>query len=382
MQKSKVFFKEERQQTDDSLVAERDKTNQSLTKLRTETEVQTDKAVTKDRFEADSAAKALRAEADLKNNHQPGNGVERVMRERKRSDKAMQDERSHVDLAMDTERKLKRELSGKVLETERKRTDKNLSHERKQTDTEVQRSSTLLTTEVEEHSKTKFSLTTRDEFLAIVSHDLRNPIGAVSTCADMLLEDSNYQGIDTEVKYWIEFMKRNADTSLRMIADLLDMERMAEGQLQLKIEKHNLSKIIRQAVESYVHQAAAKNILLRSAQIKESLEINCDSDRILQVLSNIIGNALKFTKEGGSITLKVEVIQKTVKVSVSDTGSGIAEEMVTKIFDRFAQIGTNDRRGLGLGLYISKMLIEAHGGEIGVNSKVNFGTTFYFTLPL
>ncbi len=393
MDKPKTFLKDERKLTDDSLVAERDKTNQSLSKSRINTENQIDKSVSEDRQEADQVMEAARTKADSKNENrqmaadhkaedEKRHGEERVARERERSDNAVELERSQVDAALEKEREIKNALASRLLEEERKLTDKNLSFERTQTDSAVVRNSSLLSDEKSAHSKTKISLTTRNEIIAIVSHDLRNPIGAAASCAEMLLEDSTFKNIDPEVKHWIEFIKRNVDVSLRMIGDLLDMESMALGNLQLKLEKRSLGQIIRQSAESFAHKASAKNILLRAIPMIGSDEVICDHDRILQVLSNLIGNAIKFTPEGGAITINASLNDTEAQVSIQDKGPGIPEAKLDKIFDRFAQLSSNDRRGLGLGLYISKMLINANGGRLWVQSKVNEGSTFYFTIPI
>ena len=392
MDKLKTLLKDERKSTDESLVAERDKTNQSLLRSRAKAENQIDKSVSEGRLEADQAMEAARTKADSRNDKrqvaadpkvedEKRNSEAQIAIERAQSDSAVELERSQVDAALEKERELKSDLAIRILEQERKLTDRNLSYERTQSDLEVLRSSSLLSDERSEHSKTKISLTTRNEFLAIVSHDLRNPIGAAASCAEMLLEDATFANIDPEVKHWIEFIKRNVDVSLRMIADLLDLERMALGKLKLNLEKIRVGQIIRQSVESFAHAASAKGVLLRAIPIIGSDEAVCDFDRILQVLSNLIGNALKFTPEGGTITVSASIIDTAVQVSIEDTGPGIPEEKLGQIFERFAQLGSNDRRGLGLGLYISKMLIDAHGGRIWVKSKINEGSTLFFTIP-
>lgn len=377
------FFKDERNQTDESLGAERDKTNRSLSQARAETENETNLVVNQDRVEADQAIKTARIEVDAENENKSESAEEsRLNEERARSDKAIEMERMKVDEALEKERESKTALANRLLERERKLTDKNLSSERAKTDSEVLRSSKLLRHEIEEHSKTKVSLTTRDEFMAIVSHDLRNPIGAAYSCAQMLLEDPAYSQMDPEIKHWIEFIQRNVDTSLRMISDLLDMERIAGGKLRLELDKCGLGKIVRQCVESFAHKASAKSILLKTLPIVGTDEIVCDDDRILQALSNLVGNAVKFVPEGGTVTVSAIVDGGEVQISVADTGPGIREEMLSTIFERFSQLGSNDRRGLGLGLYISKMLVEAHGGRIWVDSKIGEGSTFHFAIPI
>ncbi|MES2803479.1 MAG: HAMP domain-containing sensor histidine kinase [Bdellovibrionota bacterium] len=356
MNESKVdpFLKHERRKTDDSLDAERDKTNESIEKFRKKTELQTDTIVQQERDQTD---------------------------QRNTADAAVELERTRIDAAIERERELKSATANHLLAQERKKTDKNLEVERAEADSKVHVTTSLLADEMTEHSKIKVSLTTRDEFLAIVSHDLKNPIGAASSCAEMLLDDSTFKGMDSKVRHWIEFIKRNVDVSLRLIADLLDMERIAQGKLQLKLEKHNIHQMIREAIETFSSTAAAKSILLRAMPADNVGDVVCDRDRIMQVLSNLIGNALKFTPDGGSVTLYANVSEAEVQISVRDTGSGIPLEKKNHIFDRFAQLGSNDRRGLGLGLYIAKMILEAHNGKVWVESKVGEGSTFFFTLP-
>ena len=385
-----AFLEAERQKTDDSLTAERDKTTDSLTDAIEKTERQTDKVVEKERIAADQTTSLLRAQADAHRNmerllghdgkHAQKNDDHRLLDERRRADAAVERERARVDGAIDRERDIKSEIESRLLDQEREQTDKNLLVERTRTDSEVQLASNLLSDEIAEHSKTKISLTTRDEFLAIVSHDLRNPIGAISTCAEMLLEHSSYKEMDKEIKEWIEFIKGNADTSLRLIGDILDMERIAEGKLELNLKQHCIGHIIRESMQSFVHTAAAKTVLLRVVSSDISGDVVCDHDRIMQVLSNLIGNALKFTPEGGTIGLNASLSETEVEVCVRDTGPGIPEDKKDYIFDRFAQLGSKDRTGLGLGLYISKMLIEAHQGRLWVQSKVGEGSTFYFAI--
>jgi len=382
----------ERKKTDESLIAERDKTNESLTDAIAKTEDQTDKVVQEDRIEADQTTSSSRAEADSRRNserkalgndgkEERKNDENRVLDERRRADTAVERERSRADVAIEKEREIKKTIESRVLDQEREQTDKNLLVERTQTDTEVYLASTLLSAEIAEHSKTKVRLTTRDEFLAIVSHDLRNPIEGISSCAGMLLEDSSYQEMNSEVKQWIGFIKRYADTSMRLISDILDMERIAEGKLQLVLKPQCVGDMLRDSMESFFHTALAKTVFLRAKPANIFSDVICDRDRVMQVLSNLIGNALKFTPEGGSIILSANQSETHVEISVSDTGPGIPENKKDYIFGCFAQLGSKDRTGLGLGLHISKMLVAAHHGRLWVESTVGQGSTFLFTLP-
>jgi signal transduction histidine kinase len=169
--------------------------------------------------------------------------------------------------------------------------------------------------------------------------------------------------------------------ALRLISDILDMERIAEGKFKLQLKTCNIGSLIRHAVENSVHEAAAKNILLRGSNFEKLGDANIDHDRIMQVLGNLIGNALKFTPEGGTVQVHASTKEDRVQISVSDTGPGIPDDKTEMIFNRFAQLKSADRRGLGLGLYISKMFVEAHQGELWVDSKLGQGSTFSFSIP-
>ena len=172
---------------------------------------------------------------------------------------------------------------------------------------------------------------------------------------------------------------------LRLIEDLLDVEQIAVGKLTLHYEEHDVSEIIKEAVEEFKGDAASKEITL-SAKPKDLCGyVVCDRGRVLQVLSNLIGNAIKFTSAKGQVCVSCQKTGregKEVQVSVSDTGEGIAPEKINTIFERFSQIHNQDRRGIGLGLYIAKMMVEEHPGRIWVESKLGEGSTFHFTLPL
>jgi signal transduction histidine kinase len=393
MDKSNIPLLHERALTDDSLVNERGKTDQSLEDLRDKAKRETDETVKRDRQEADEARAQNRTDTDvgidsairktgdegvLKEQRAVG---DRLDEQRHSDDEAVRTERSLMDIAIRNERAQNDTSLNQAVDKQRRETDENLLRERQHTDSEVRRRSELLTSEQSLHSVTKAALTTRDEFLAIVSHDLRSPIGTIVGYADQLLKVSSSAQIDNELKQFVEIIKRNAKASLRLISDILDMERFAEGKLVLRLVRLNLQDLVQESVESFVHVAMENNIVLRAAPSNLSALAICDRDRIGQVLSNLIGNALKFTPDNGSVTLKVQETENDLQVSVSDTGSGIPLGQQRRIFDRFAQITNKDRRGLGLGLYISKTLIEAHQGNLWVVSEPGVGSNFCFTLP-
>ena len=275
--------------------------------------------------------------------------------------------------------RVEREIADEAISAERLRVDAATERERSRYHSSAKSSAELLTHERDRYKKTKAALTTREEFLAIVSHDLRNPLNNISIAAQNLLEEPE------DTTELASSIKRSAGEMLRLIEDLLDLERIAAGKLTLQCEQHDVSEIIKQAVEKLQKAAAFKGISLRAEPRDVNGYVVCDRSRVMQVLSNLIQNAVKFTPANGQVCVSYQRTGpegKEVQVSVSDTGEGIAPEKVKTIFERFSQMRDKDRRGLGLGLYIAKMMDEEHPGRIWVESKLGEGSTFYFTLPL
>ncbi len=375
MENSIQPLQDERQQTDNSLHVERGKTDESFDTYKDKAEIKTDKIVSENRIEADEARTERRSKADLENK---GEIKQVIQGERKSEDKALKTERLENDLVIEQERNEKEQLLNKLVNAERNATDKNLSKERQHTDLAVASSTELFDLEYKAHLETKSALTTREEFIAIVSHDLRNPISAILSFSDLILEDDS---IHEKAKKYIEIIKRNAETSLRLIRDILDMERIENGKIQIQLAPHSLSDIITECVDRFRLVASAKNINLKAEKLYLKSPIRCDRDRVGQIISNLICNALKFTPEHGAVTVNAEEADSEIKVSIIDTGPGIPEDQKNRIFERFAQLGNKDRRGLGLGLYISKTLVESHNGKIWVTSEPGHGSAFCFTLP-
>lgn len=379
-----------RKLTDESLKFERDKTDASLLEIRLSTEQHIDNGVSDERETADLSIEAIRKKSDeqlASARHAPGYNLEieqrqadeRLKKERARTDAAIEDEREIVDDATTRERDLKKTLESKLLSVERSKTDTNLSAERHENDSAIEIAIDSLRREKSGHSETKNSLTTRDEFIAIVSHDLKNPIGATVSCASMLLEDFEHT---PEVRKWVEFMRRNSETSLRMIDDLLDVKRISENKMVMTQEPHFIAKVLRDACDTFTLAAANKRIELEFVPCDKNAQVNCDADRINQVIGNLISNAVKYTPSGGKICVRADVARQNLKVMVTDTGCGMTKDKLPTIFDRFAQLKSKDRSGLGLGLYISKNILEAHGSSLHVESQVDIGTSFSFSLPV
>ena len=214
----------------------------------------------------------------------------------------------------------------------------------------------------------------RDDILGIVAHDLRNPLAAIASLAHVLRAKGPEAQVGDEIAVAANRMNR-------LIGDLLDVTRMEAGHLSLKQERLPAAEIITDALEGQTPLASSASLELRLETAPELPDISADRDRILQVFENLIGNAIKFTKPGGRITLGATTRPGEVMFSVSDTGCGIASTHLPHVFDRFWQAPGTERRGMGFGLAIVKGIVEAHGGRVWVQSAPGQGSTFFFTIP-
>ncbi len=217
----------------------------------------------------------------------------------------------------------------------------------------------------------------REEVLKIVSHDLRNPLGTIAMATDLLLD---LPESEEQRRRHLGIIKRAGERATRLVLDLLDAARVEAGRLPLEPERVTVDSLIDDAVEMMAPLAAERKLVLEVAPLVPLPQVTADPQRILQVFSNLIGNAIKFTPPGGSITLGAIPEGSGVRLSVGDTGPGIPPEQLARIFERLWQSDPGDRRGIGLGLTIARAIIEAHGERIGVESSVGEGTEFWFTL--
>lgn len=228
----------------------------------------------------------------------------------------------------------------------------------------------------------KRAIELRDNVLATVSHDLRNPLSAIITAAAVMTKRAAARPGERGDTKAIEAIQRSAHRMDRLIHDLLDFASLRAGRLELRRQPQDPREIGREAVEMFEAQAQDKGVRLGATSDDDVPLVVCDRDRMLQVLSNLLSNALKVTGAQGSVTVRCERREEHVVFSVADTGPGIPEDELPYLFERFWRGQRNGYKGTGLGLAIARELVVAHGGTISVDSAVGVGTTFRFTIPV
>jgi signal transduction histidine kinase/DNA-binding response OmpR family regulator len=222
----------------------------------------------------------------------------------------------------------------------------------------------------------------RDDLVAIVSHDLRNPVHTINMAASFLLEIAPANDRRVQARRQLEVIQRSANRANRLIKDLLDIAKIQAGGLAVDPVAVEVTSLVTEAVEAATPLAGASQLKV-SCDVPEGVpKVASDRERILQVFGNLIGNAIKFTPKGGEIRILTSLDNGEVRFTVVDSGPGIPPEHLKHVFDRYWQAKSTAKLGTGLGLSIAKGIVEAHGGRIWVESPPGSGAQFNFTLPL
>jgi signal transduction histidine kinase len=355
---TKAAPRTERERTDESLAGERAKTDAALT-AQTAIEKRADDVLDLAREEADEVLATARDKADRKLEAPLVSPRVSVEDERAREDQAVEDMRAKADETLRVERAANARLLVRLLPLERGQTDKHLLTERARSDAAV---------------------TNRDDFLGMVSHDLRDLLSSIAVSTSVIALESGSGEAGKNMRGAVERIERAAGRMNRLIGDLVDVTAIESGKLTISPALSNVSDVIREAIETWEPHARARGVTLEARSIDATSSI-FDRERILQVLGNLITNAIKFSPSGGTISVGARADGADLRFSVTDSGSGIPADKLEAIFERFWQVGKNDRRGLGLGLYISQCLVGAHGGRIWVESELGGGSAFHFSVP-
>jgi signal transduction histidine kinase len=350
----------ERARTDDSLRTERKNIDDARKGARASAERDADGVVDHARAVADAVLSAARLKADHES-LRPLRPAEAgaVVGERARADRAVRGERATADVTLRTDRKDQADALAALLVHERAVTDAYLLTERARSDDAV---------------------ANRDDFLGMVAHDVRNLLNGVVLSLELLRPGDDEP--EAHVSAAASRIRRYVARMNRLIGDLVDVTSIDAGKLAMAPAERDAAALVVEATETFQTAALGKGVCLAAEVPTGPLLAVFDHDRMLQVFANLIANSIKFTPAEGKITVRVEAGRGMLRFCISDTGVGIPEELLDAIFERFWQVGADDRRGQGLGLYISKSIVEAHRGRIWAESKAGKGSRLYFTLPV
>jgi len=236
-----------------------------------------------------------------------------------------------------------------------------------------------------EESKSMEIANMKSEFTSMVSHELRTPLAAISESIHLIIEEK-FGNVSSEQRELLDISQRNIHRLTRLIDDVLDFQKIEARQLKMHFRETNFNRLIEEVAEYFASEVKLKHLKMELNLVKALPQVNCDPDRMTQVLTNLVSNAIKFS-EGGKILLRSEFKDNALKVSVQDHGRGIASEDIPKLFRPFSQLSSEayyegKPKGTGLGLTISKKIIEEHHGALSVASVFKKGSTFSFEIPL
>jgi signal transduction histidine kinase len=345
----------ERGSTDEGLRSERERTDTELANRSAAVRDVATTVIEKAREKADSVLSDARDREDRK--HSAGAAVTDA---REREDAILESARSGADAVARDERERRQVALASLLAFEREYTDLRLETERENADQ---------------------ALTSREDFMAMVSHDLRSLLGAIALSAELLKEVEKAERPFDKVRGYADRIHRFTARMNRLVGDLMDMASIEAGKLGLVLVRRNATLLLREAMDAFEPAARARKIQLRCESGDDPGVVELDHERMLQVLTNLVGNALKFTPENGEIVIRLERRGDDLCLSVTDSGCGIPAELLEKVFERYFQSEDGARRGLGLGLFISKSIVEGHGGKIWAESTPGHGCTFHLTVP-
>ncbi len=224
----------------------------------------------------------------------------------------------------------------------------------------------------------------KDEFVYLASHELRTPLTAIKSYAWMVLNGKS-EAIGPTTKKYLDVVYSSTERLIHLVNEMLDLSRIESGKIQLKPEKVRLEELLMVVKSEFTARSAEKHLTLEYDST--TVSVLADKDKLMQIFENLVGNSFKFTPGGGKISIHTTTQDKFAKISISDTGKGISEEDLPKLFAKFGRLDNNSmtttpESGTGLGLYITKQFVELHGGQIDVQSQLGVGTTFTFTIPL
>ena len=222
----------------------------------------------------------------------------------------------------------------------------------------------------------------REDFLAMLVHELRSPLSVIRGSADLIIKEADNLSRQ-DIEKLLAQIRTSSTGLLGIVNDLLDVSKIEAGKFEVRKVKSNINKLLQEESEYFKTLALEKKITLSTDLQADLPEFLFDPERLKQVLNNLISNSIKFTPESGVIKLESKRLDGAMRISVSDSGAGIPDDLKPKLFHKFVQLhdSKNTAKGTGLGLVIAKGIVEAHGGQIWVEDAIPHGAKFCFTLP-
>ena len=224
----------------------------------------------------------------------------------------------------------------------------------------------------------------QSQFVSVISHELRTPLTSIKGSLG-LIEGGQVGEIPPQAQKLVKIANRNSARLVALINDLLDVQKFESGKMILDISPINITKLVKEAVEANTNYESAMNVTFKTSGLERAVYVNAGYNRLMQVMANILSNAVKFSKLGGAVEISLEDNASKVRISIKDYGEGIPEDARDKVFAQFEQVdGTSQRKagGTGLGMYITKKIMDGHVGSIDFSSEVGKGTTFVIELAV
>jgi len=224
----------------------------------------------------------------------------------------------------------------------------------------------------------------KNEFISVVSHELRTPLTSIRGSLGLIAGGAVGE-LPAQAKHLIDIASNNSDRLVRLINDILDIDKIESGKMPFDMKPQRLIRVVEQALQSIQSLADQHGVRIAFESDAPDVSVDLDAERITQVLVNLLANAVNYSPRGGQVRVRVHRTEAGVRTAITDTGPGIPEEFRDRIFEKFAQADSSDHRqkgGTGLGLSISKAIVREHGGHIGFESELGRGSTFYFELPV
>lgn len=379
--------KASRADTDASLTAEREAADALGDDARLIARRTRDDLLERDRLLADEGLWRSRSRADhllnLERKAAPAPDVKTVRRrkaaddekaaDREMSDRVLDGERDRADGQTEIDRE-SIDIGQAEHRSLRRATDRNLDAERGHADGAedvIRDASTLIESMTEERESGR-------HVLAMVSHDLTSPLSVITLNAGMIVDGAKDPGTREKA----DAIVRSAARMERLVTDLLDIVHIEAGTFRVDKSEHDVIRLLREISRMYRPLFETRGLTFTVDEPAALPAGYFDHDRVVQVISNLLGNALKFTPEGGSASLSARPRDGSIEFEVRNDGPAIPPDALPHMFERFWQVDDSSRRGLGLGLYISRQIVEQHGGRIWVESREGEGTAFRFTVPL